>query len=139
IPLDAPVTSSVLPCSEVMADRLTLLRRGQSPRTGCGGKSLSRCALADCGWVRPFFRWIVSLPALLLRPPRDLFLLHHSAEMLVPILLLVLGLVILVVGAEFLVKGSARLATAVGISPLVVGLTVVAFGTSAPELAVSVM
>ncbi len=59
--------------------------------------------------------------------------------MLVPILLLVLGLVILVAGAEFLVKGSARLATAVGISPLVVGLTVVAFGTSAPELAVSVM
>jgi len=59
--------------------------------------------------------------------------------MLVTILLLVLGLVILVVSAEFLVKGSARLATAVGISPLVVGLTVVAFGTSAPELAVSVM
>jgi len=58
--------------------------------------------------------------------------------MLVSILMLVAGLVVLVVGAEFLVKGSARLATAVGISPLVVGLTVVAFGTSAPELAVSV-
>jgi len=42
-------------------------------------------------------------------------------------------------GAELLVRGASRLATAVGISPLVVGLTVVAFGTSSPELAVSVM
>lgn len=42
-------------------------------------------------------------------------------------------------GAELLVRGSSRLATSFGISPLVVGLTVVAFGTSSPELAVSVM
>jgi cation:H+ antiporter len=42
-------------------------------------------------------------------------------------------------GAELLVRGASRLATAAGISPLVVGLTVVAFGTSSPELAVSVM
>lgn len=55
------------------------------------------------------------------------------------ILFLVLGLVLLVASAEYLVKGAARIAGAVGISPLVVGLTVVAFGTSAPELAVSVM
>ena len=48
------------------------------------------------------------------------------------------GLVLLVLGAEALVRGARRLATAVGLSPLVVGLTVVAFGTSAPELAVSV-
>ena len=54
-------------------------------------------------------------------------------------LFLVLGLVIMVWGADLLVKGASRLATSVGISPLVVGLTVVAFGTSAPELAVSVM
>ena len=59
--------------------------------------------------------------------------------MLVPILQLLAGFVVLVLGAEWLVRGSARLATAAGISPLVVGLTVVAFGTSAPELAVSVM
>ncbi|MCA9212122.1 MAG: calcium/sodium antiporter [Planctomycetales bacterium] len=48
------------------------------------------------------------------------------------------GLVILVGGGESLVRGASGLAAAVRISPLVIGLTVVAFGTSAPELAVSV-
>lgn len=48
------------------------------------------------------------------------------------------GLVLLVLGAEWLVKGAARLAAGFGVAPLVIGLTVVAFGTSAPELAVSV-
>jgi cation:H+ antiporter len=48
------------------------------------------------------------------------------------------GLVALIVGAEALVRGASRLAAAFGIPPLVIGLTVVAFGTSAPELAVSV-
>ncbi len=48
------------------------------------------------------------------------------------------GLIALVLGAELLVRGASRLALALGISPLVVGLTVVAFGTSSPELAVSV-
>jgi cation:H+ antiporter len=51
----------------------------------------------------------------------------------------VCGLAALIVGAEWLVRGAARLAASVGISPLVVGLTVVAFGTSSPELGVSVM
>ena len=50
----------------------------------------------------------------------------------------ILGLALLYYGAEWLVKGSGELALRVGISPLVVGLTVVAFGTSAPELLVSV-
>lgn len=50
----------------------------------------------------------------------------------------VIGLTLLVVGAEALVRGASRLALSMGISPLVVGLTIVAFGTSAPELAVSV-
>jgi cation:H+ antiporter len=50
----------------------------------------------------------------------------------------VLGLVALVAGAELLVRGASKLALSFGISPLVVGLTVVAFGTSSPEMAVSV-
>ena len=49
-----------------------------------------------------------------------------------------LGLTFLYLGAEWLVKGSGDLALRIGISPLIVGLTVVAFGTSAPELLVSV-
>lgn len=48
------------------------------------------------------------------------------------------GLVILIIGAEWLVRGAARIAGWAGISPLVIGLTVVAFGTSAPELAINV-
>lgn len=54
------------------------------------------------------------------------------------LLFFVLGLVLLVVGADLLVKGASRIAARLGISSLVIGLTVVAFGTSAPELAVSV-
>ncbi|MFH1747442.1 MAG: calcium/sodium antiporter [Planctomycetota bacterium] len=54
------------------------------------------------------------------------------------IVLFIIGLGALIGGAETLVRGAARLAAAAGISPLVVGLTVVAFGTSAPELAVSI-
>lgn len=49
-----------------------------------------------------------------------------------------LGLALLLGGAELLVRGASRLALRFGITPLVVGLTVVAFGTSSPELAVSV-
>ncbi len=48
------------------------------------------------------------------------------------------GLVLLVAGAELLVRGASRLAAQFGIPPLIIGLTVVAFGTSAPETAVSV-
>lgn len=47
------------------------------------------------------------------------------------------GVAALVGGAEALVRGAARLAARTGLSPVVIGLTVVAFGTSAPELAVS--
>ncbi|MDI3514034.1 MAG: calcium/sodium antiporter [Gammaproteobacteria bacterium] len=58
--------------------------------------------------------------------------------MLQQVLMFVLGLVTLVIGADVLVRGASRLAVSFGVSPLVVGLTVVAFGTSAPEMAVSV-
>ena len=54
-----------------------------------------------------------------------------------PIVLMTVGLGALVIGAELLVAGSSRIARRLGISPVVIGLTVVAFGTSAPELAVS--
>jgi cation:H+ antiporter len=50
---------------------------------------------------------------------------------------IVLGLVLLVAGGELLVRGASGLATRIGMSSLVVGLTVVAFATSAPELAVT--
>ena len=54
------------------------------------------------------------------------------------IFMLFLGLAFLVAGAELLVRGASRLGLAIGISPLVIGLTIVAFGTSSPEMAVSV-
>ena len=52
--------------------------------------------------------------------------------------MLVGGFILLVVGAEFLVRGASKVAAIFGISPLVIGLTVVAYGTSTPELAVSI-
>lgn len=58
--------------------------------------------------------------------------------MITSIIWFLCGLFILTIGAEGLVRGSSALALRLGISPLVVGLTIVAFGTSAPELAVSV-
>lgn len=57
--------------------------------------------------------------------------------MLLTLFYLLLGLVLLYYGAEGLVRGSSSLALRLGLSPLLVGLTVVAFGTSAPELVVS--
>lgn len=53
--------------------------------------------------------------------------------------LLAMGVIALYFGAEWLVRGAAGLARVFGVSPLVVGLTVVSYGTSAPELAVSVV
>lgn len=47
------------------------------------------------------------------------------------------GLVILILGADLLLRGATRLAAAVGISPLAIGLTIVALGTASPEIAVS--
>lgn len=59
--------------------------------------------------------------------------------MILSILLLILGLGILIAGGEFLVRGSSSLASKWGIRPLVIGLTVVAFGTSMPELIVNIL
>jgi len=58
--------------------------------------------------------------------------------MLVPSLLLLVGIVVLVIGGDLMVRGAAALARHWGIPALIVGLTIVAFGTSAPELVVAV-
>ena len=55
------------------------------------------------------------------------------------ILLFIGGVGVLFFGAEWLVRGSSRLAASLGVSPIVVGLTVVSMGTSAPELVISVV
>ncbi|WP_075965075.1 calcium/sodium antiporter [Parabacteroides massiliensis] len=57
--------------------------------------------------------------------------------MITSLTLLILSLMALYIGAGWLVQGSSALALKANISPLVIGLTIVAFGTSAPELAVS--
>lgn len=54
-------------------------------------------------------------------------------------ILLIIGLSLLLVGGTALVRGASGIAGQYGISPLIVGLTVVAFGTSAPELVVNVI
>ena len=55
------------------------------------------------------------------------------------ILFCLIGFVLLYFAAEWLVKGSSSLARSLGVTPIVIGLTVVAFGTSAPELVVSLI
>ena len=62
---------------------------------------------------------------------------HWSMNMTNTILLFIAGLVILILGADLLVRGASRLAAAFGVSPLVIGLTIVAIGTASPEIAVS--
>lgn len=59
--------------------------------------------------------------------------------MLVDIVLLIIGLVVLIYGANFLVDGGSALAHRLKVSNMVIGLTVVAFGTSTPELVVNVV
>lgn len=60
-------------------------------------------------------------------------------QILVAVLLLLVGIAILILGADFLVKGAASMARKWGVSTIVIGLTVVAFGTSTPELVVSLL
>ncbi|HUF64582.1 MAG TPA: calcium/sodium antiporter [Gemmatimonadaceae bacterium] len=64
--------------------------------------------------------------------------LRRLTSLFTTTVLFLVGIVLLTAGAEVLVRGASHLSVAAGISPLVVGLTVVAYATSAPELAVSV-
>ena len=59
-------------------------------------------------------------------------------KFLVAILLLIAGFVMLIKGADWFVDGAAGIAARFGIPQLVIGLTIVAMGTSAPEAAVSI-
>lgn len=58
--------------------------------------------------------------------------------MLNELFILIIGLGLLTWGAEWLVRGGSKLARAIGVSPLAIGLTIVAFGTSAPEMVVNI-
>lgn len=59
--------------------------------------------------------------------------------MLMSLLGVAFGLVLLIGGGTLLVRGASHIATSLGVSPLVIGLTIVGFGTSAPELVVNVL
>jgi cation:H+ antiporter len=59
--------------------------------------------------------------------------------MLLHVVLLIVGLVVLYFGAEWLVAGASKIALAFGVSPMIIGLTIVAFATSAPEFVVTLM
>ncbi|MEM4248017.1 MAG: calcium/sodium antiporter [Candidatus Nanoarchaeia archaeon] len=65
------------------------------------------------------------------------FICFKEISMITGIVFILIGFILLYFGAEWLVNGAANLAKMAGVSQLVVGLTVVAFGTSAPELVVS--
>lgn len=69
------------------------------------------------------------------RPRR--FAARHP-DRLLSYLLLIVGLTVLVIAGDILVRGAVALARRLGIAPVIIGLTVVAFGTSAPELMISV-
>lgn len=69
----------------------------------------------------------------------DLILPNTAATWVVNILLLVVGFVLLVKGADFFVDGAAGIAKKLKISTFIIGVTVVAIGTSAPELAVTIV
>jgi cation:H+ antiporter len=87
---------------------------------------------------------MVSLPNLVLSEARISPLLSRSgvklkdwSAMLLPLVVFSIGLILLVKGADFMIRGAESLAVKTGVSPTTIGLTVVAFGTSLPELVIS--
>ena len=59
-------------------------------------------------------------------------------DMILQLFCLIAGFVLLIKGADIFVEGASKLASKLNISPIVIGLTIVAFGTSAPEAAISI-
>ncbi|MEJ2217435.1 MAG: calcium/sodium antiporter [Gemmatimonadota bacterium] len=72
------------------------------------------------------------------RPPRHKHDTKRPPSLLRILFAVGLGLALLILGAHWLLRGAVAIATALGVSPLIVGLTVVAVGTSLPELATSI-
>lgn len=62
-----------------------------------------------------------------------------NPTVLINILLFMAGIATLLIGGEFLIRGSSRLAKSLGINPIIIGLSIIAFGTSAPEFIVSLI
>jgi len=68
----------------------------------------------------------------------DISIILKLKNIFMSYIFVLLGFIILIKGADFLVDGASALAKKWGVSSLVIGLTVVAFGTSAPELFINV-
>ena len=77
-------------------------------------------------------------PAPCIPPPKPNLWTKSTSEIILTYLLFLVGLVALFAGGELLVRGASSIARHYRLSPLLIGLTIVGFGTSAPELMVSV-
>jgi len=56
----------------------------------------------------------------------------------IPVILFIAGLAALILGGETIVRAGSKLASRIGVSPMIIGLTIVSLGTSAPEMAISI-
>lgn len=87
-----------------------------------------------CGFTPPnLILFYFSVPCLPISRSRYIYGMSFS-----PLLIFLGGLVVITIGAELLLRSASRLAALLGIQPIIIGLTVVAVGTSLPELAVGV-
>lgn len=82
---------------------------------------------------------ILPQETILMRPGFGWWKKEKPEKIMINVLLLVAGLALILFGADFLTDGASSLAKRFRISSMVIGLTVVAFGTSTPELSVSVL
>lgn len=79
------------------------------------------------------------MPLKIVLPSHTFFKNHGQNNMYIQIILLVIGFVVLIKGADLLVSGSSSLARHFNIPEIVIGLTIVAFGTSMPEMVVNII